>query len=162
MMFRKRKRKKRKENVNLLLLAACAGAVFYALNQHSAYVKANTENQQVKAAQDVLKQQIAEKDATIEALNKQIDDFNKSGASGEGDMVYEVIDGGMYFRTEPTTGSDTTTYNGNSQAFTGEKYRVIEVVDDLVSTEEKKWAKIDNDVYFCVESYGEIWAKKVN
>ena len=149
--------------VNLLLLAACAGAVFYALNQHNAYVKANTENQQIKAAQDTLKQQIAEKDALIENLNKQIEEKGKSG-SGEGDLVYVIVDGGMYFRKEPTSDAEKVTYNNSSQALTGEEYHVIEVVNDKdIKTEPiPQWAKIADGVYFCIGTEDDVWAEKAD
>jgi len=149
--------------VNLLLLAACAGAVFYALNQHNAYVKANTENQQIKAAQDTLKQQIAEKDAMIENLNKQIEEKGKSG-SGEGDLVYVIVDGGMYFRKEPTSDAEKVTYNNSSQALTGEEYHVIEVVNDKdIKTEPiPQWAKIADGVYFCIGTEDDVWAEKAD
>lgn len=149
--------------VNLLLLAACAGAVFYALNQHNAYVKANTENQQIKAAQDTLKQQIAEKDALIENLNKQIEEKGKS-SSGEGDLVYVIVDGGMYFRKEPTSDAEKVTYNNSSQALTGEEYHVIEVVNDKdIKTEPiPQWAKIADGVYFCIGTEDDVWAEKAD
>ena len=148
--------------VNLLLLAACAGAVFYALNQHNAYVKANTENQQIKAAQDVLKQQIAEKDATIEALNKQIEDSSKStvvGAAG----TYKIGDGAITFRVSPTRDADKTTYDGEEYAYPGEEFPVQEVVRDTdPKYSDFTWAKIADNVYFCLGTADDVWAEKIN
>ncbi|MBQ2583401.1 MAG: hypothetical protein II577_05830 [Erysipelotrichaceae bacterium] len=146
--------------VNLLLLAACAGAVFYALNQHSAYVKANTENQQVKAAQEVLKQQIAEKDATIEALNKQIEDSSKAPVTGAAG-TYKIGDGAITFRVSPSREADKTTYDGEEYAYPGEEFPVMEVVkgtDDSTYS----WAKVADNVYFCLGTADDVWAEKIN
>lgn len=161
-------RKKKKGNgllifsliVNLLLLAACAGAVFYALNQHSAYVKANTENQQIKASQDVLKQQIAEKDALIEELNKQIDDSSKSTPTGAAG-TYKIGDGAITFRVAPSREAAKATYQGEGYAYPGEEFPVMEVVkgtDDADYT----WAKVAENVYFCLGTADDVWAEKIS
>jgi cell division protein FtsB len=145
-----------------LLLAALAGSVFYALKQHEAYVKANTAYLQVQANEDNYKKQIAEQGATIEALNKQIEEMQKNdGSIGEGDIVYEITDGGMRFRVEPTSDAELTTYNGYSQVETGEKYRVLEVVNDKDLGDQYTWAKLADNVYFCLGE-DEEWVKRIS
>lgn len=164
----KRKPAKKKGNgllifsliVNLLLLAACAGAVFYALNQHSAYVKANTENQQMKAAQDTLKQQIAEKDALIENLNKQIEDSSKSTVTGAAG-TYKIGDGAITFRVAPSREANKATYQGEEYAYPGEEFPVMEVVKGTDDA-DYSWAKIAENVYFCLGTADDPWAEKVN
>jgi hypothetical protein len=151
--------------INFILLAACIGAIVYALNQHKAYVKANTENQQITASQEVLKQQINERDQTIEQLNKQIEDLQKakeSTASGK----YRIVDGPVTFRSTPTKNTDpsnATTYQGKSEASDGDEYDVIEVVEDKDLHDQLYWAKVDDNVYFCIGNQkDDIWAKKVD
>ncbi len=145
-----------------LLLAALAGSVFYALKQHEAYVKANTAYLQVQANEDNYKKQIAEQGATIEALNKQIEEMQKNdGSIGEGNIVYEITDGGMRFRVEPTSDAELTTYNGYSQVETGEKYRVLEVVNDKDLGDQYTWAKLADNVYFCLGE-DEEWVKRIS
>lgn len=148
--------------INFILLAACIGAIVYALNQHKAYVKANTENQQITASQEVLKQQINERDQTIEQLNKQIEDLQKakeSTASGK----YRIVDGPVTFRKQPTSDADKATYNGQGQANDDETYTVLEIVEDKDLGDELYWAKIDDNVYFCIGNQkDDIWAKKVD
>ena len=144
-----------------LLLALCAGALFYGLKQHQAYVKVNTEYLQLQANEENYKRQISEKDVQIQTLTKQIEDLKSGGANGEGTLIYEIVDGGMYFRTEPTSDATKVTYNGKETADTGEKYRVIEVVDDK-DVSGLTWAKVAENVYFCLGSSEDVWAKKVD
>ena len=144
-----------------LLMALLAGAGFYALKQHQAYVKANTAYLQMQANEANYKKQIADQQATIENLNKQIEEL-KNSAKGEGNIVYEIIDGPISFRTGPSRDSDETTYNGKDVASNGEKYKVIEVVADEDPDEDLKWAKVAENVYFCIGTSEEDWAKKTN
>ncbi len=146
-----------------LLLACCGGAAFYAYKQHEAYVKANTAYLQMQANEENYKKQIADQAATIETLSKQIEEMQKNDdAMGEGKLIYEIVDGGMYFRKEPTSDAELTTYNGASTAENGEKYKVIEVVNDKDYGDKYKWAKIADEVYFCLGTEDEVWAKEVN
>ena len=143
-----------------LLLACVAGAAFYAYKQHEAYVKANTAYLQMQANEENYKKQINDLSSTIEALNKQIEELqDDSDAMGEGKLIYEVVDGGMYFRKEPTSDAELTTFNGASTAENGEKYRVIEVVNDKDYGDKYTWAKIADEVYFCLGTKDEVWAK---
>ena len=167
----KPRKKKKKANGALivcliiicLLLLSCAFAAFYAYKQHQAYVKANTAYIQMQANEENYKKQIAELNANIEELNKKIEDLkNESEAMGDGNLIYEVIDGGMYFRKEPTSDAELTTFNGASTAENGERYRVIEVVNDKDYGDRYKWAKIADEVYFCLGSEDDVWAQKVD
>lgn len=164
-------RPKRKKNsamimsliVNLLLLLICAAMLVYAINQHKAYVKANTEYQQLQASQEAYKQQIADKDKTIETLSKQIEDLqnkNKATAGGK----YRIVDGPVTFRTSPTKDPDNdTTYNGKSTAVDGEEFNVLEIVEDKDLGDQLYWAKVAENVYFCIGNQDdEVWAKKVD
>lgn len=150
--------------INFILLAACVGAIIYALNQHKAYVKANTDYQQIQASQEVLKQQINERDLTIDTLSKQIEDLQKAKESATG--KYRIVDGPVTFRSTPTKNenpSNATTYQGKSSAEDGDEYDVIEIVEDKVLHDELYWAKVADDVYFCIGNQkDEIWAKKVD
>lgn len=151
--------------INFILLAACVGAIIYALNQHKAYVKANTDYQQIQASQEVLKQQINERDLTIDTLTKQIEDLQKAKESG-GAGKYRIVDGPITFRSTPTKNDDpsnATTYQGKSEASDGDEYDVIEVVEDKDLHDQLYWAKVADDVYFCIGNQkDEIWAKKVD
>ena len=146
--------------LNFILLAALAAAIFYALSQHKAYVKANTDYQQVLANQETYKQQIASKDAEIEALNKQIEDLKKAQTAGESGE-YEVVDGHIQFRKGPSKETEPTSYKGQEYAETGDKYTVLEVVKGK-DDPSLKWAKVADDVYFCIGTSDDVWAKKVD
>ena len=144
--------------LNFLLLAALAAAIFYALSQHKAYVKANTDYQQVLANQETYKQQIASKDAEIEALNKQIEDLKKAQSAGG---KYTVVDGPISFRKEPSREAAETTFNGNEYAQNDDTFDVIEIVKGQDDS-SYKWAKVADDVYFCIGTSDDVWAKKVD
>ena len=147
----------------VVLLATTIGCLIYGIKQHSAYVKVNTENVQLKANEDAYKRQIAEKDATIEELTKQINNSSSSSSNSgntDGNIIYEVTDGPLHFRVAPTSDADYTTYNGNDLANNGEKFRVIEVVKDRDLGDQLKWAKIADNIYFLIEDNGNVYAKK--
>ena len=144
--------------LNFLLLAACAGAIFYALSQHKAYVKANTEYQQLLASQEAFKSQITAKDAEIENLNKQIETLKKAA---EGGGEYVVIDGPMYFRVSPSTEADKTTYKGSETAENDEIFKVLEIVK-ATDDPDYKFAKLADNVYFCIGKSDEKWAVPVD
>ena len=163
-------KKKKKGNAPLIicfviifiLLGLCAGAAIYAIKQRQAYVKVNTQYLQVLANEEAYKKQIAEKDATIEALNKQIEALQNAGSQGgEGKLVYEITDGPITFRKEPTSDAEKTTFNGKGQAETGEKFNVIEVVADKDVKDGPSWAKVADNIYFCIGE-NSAWAKQVN
>lgn len=165
-----RPKKKRKTNTPLiicliviaLLLAACVGSLFYALKQHQALVKTKTEYLQVQANEENYKRQLQEKDETINNLTKQIEELkNANNKGGTGTLIYEIVDGGMYFRKEPTSDAEKTTFNGAEQCLTGEKYNVIEVVDDK-DVAGIKWAKLADNVYFCLGTAEETWARQAS
>ena len=141
-----------------LLLAALAGVGFYALKQHQAYVKANTAYLQMQANENNYKTQIADQATTIETLNKQIEEI-KSNVKGEGNIIYEVVDGPISFRKSASREADTTTYNGNEYAVNGDKFKVIEVVKGT-DDPDYSWAKVADGVYFCIGTSSEAWAKK--
>lgn len=147
----------------IILLATSIGSIIYGLKQHSNYVKANTENVQLRANEENYKSQINEKDATIAALTEQLNNRSSSDSStpaGQGDTVYEIVDGPLHFRNEPTTDADEVSYNGKSLAENGEKFKVIEIVNDKDLGGSLKWAKVADNVYFCVEDNGNVYAKK--
>ena len=144
--------------VMLLLLATCVGSLLYAYSQHKAYVNVNTKYNQILANQDAYKQQIAEKDALIENLYKQIEDIRNTSNPYVG--VYEVVDGPISFRTSAQKSEDnTTTYNSNDTAENGERFSVIEVTRDF---EGYYWAKLADNVYFCIGTSDDVWARKVD
>ena len=145
--------------LNFLLLAACAGAIFYALSQHKAYVKANTEYQQLLASQESYKQQITAKDAEIESLNKQIEDLKKAAETGSGEYV--IIDGPITFRVSPSKNAESTTYKGEETANDDEIFKVLEVVKGTDDS-DYKWAKVADNIYFCIGTSDDKWAKPVN
>ncbi|MBR4461946.1 MAG: hypothetical protein IKS51_05135 [Erysipelotrichaceae bacterium] len=155
----------------LLLLATSVAAVYYAYKQHQAYVTANASYLQLQANENNYKKQIADKDAQIADLNKQIEELKSSSSSSSpsssdsssatGTLIYKVVDGPLSFRKAPGMDADLTTYNGNSKAENGTQFQVMEIIDDEYE-ETRKWAKINDEVYFCIGFMGEVWAEKVN
>ena len=144
----------------LLLLATSVAAVFYAYKQHQAYVNANTSYLQLQANENAYKKQIADKDAQIADLTKQIEELKEANsATPAGSLIYEVVDGPLSFRKAPGMDAELTTYNGNEKANTGQKFQVMEIIDDE-SEETRQWAKINDEVYFCIGYMGEVWAKE--
>ena len=151
----------------VVLLATTIGALIYGVKQHNQYVKVNTENVQLKANEDSYKKQIAEKDATIASLTEQINNQSHtsgggSGTNPKGNLVYKIVDGPMHFRVSPTSDADTTTYNGATLANNGEEFNVIEIVNDKDLGDKVKWAKLADNVYFCVDDNGNVYAKPAN
>ncbi len=145
-----------------LLLISSLGAAWYAYKQHQEYVKANTENLQLKANVENYEKQISERDAQIADLKQQLEEKNSKPAAGDGDLIYEVVDGPMYFRKEPTSDADRVKYEGAETAENGDRFMVIEVVNDKDLGDEYQWAKIAEDVYFCLGTKDDVWAKKVD
>ena len=142
-----------------LLLLASIGAILFALKQRNAYVEANTKYMQLQANQEAFQKQIAEKDAKIAELEKEIEEL-KAKPSTKG-VVYEITDGPISFRKSAGVDGELTTYDGQEYAQNGEKYTVLEVIDDP-SDEGRRWAKIDDNVYFCIGYLDAIWAKESN
>ena len=150
----------------LLLLATSVAAVYYAYKQHQAYINANTSYLQLQANENAYKKQIADKDAQIADLTKQIEELKKSDSSSSssdatGTLVYKVVDGPLSFRKAPGMDAELTTYNGNEKAENGSKFQVIEIIDDEAEA-TRKWAKISDEVYFCIGYLGEVWAEEVH
>ena len=143
-----------------LLLATAGAAVYYALKQRTAYQDANTKYLQLQANQEAFQKQLAEKDALIEELNKQIEELKNATPAVTGSR-YVVTDGPLTFRVTPTFDSETTTYEGKSSAQNGETYTVLEVIDDQYD-EGRRWAKIAEDVYFQIGYMDAVWAEPVN
>jgi flagellar basal body-associated protein FliL len=164
-----RPKKKRKGNTPMiiclvlivLLLAGCIGSLVYALKQHQALVKTKTEYLQVQANEENYKRQIQEKDETISALTKQIEELKEANKKGEGNMVYVVVDGPISFRVKPDSNSDATTYKNESYAYNDEQFNVIEVVAGE-NDSSYSWAKIAENVYFCLGTADDVWAKKAD
>ena len=149
-----------------VLLATTIGALIYGVKQHNQYVKVNTENVQLKANEDSYKKQIAEKDATIASLTEQINNQSQGGGSSSGTnpagkLVYKIVDGPMHFRVSPTSDADTTTYNGATLANNGEQFNVIEIVNDKDLGDQYTWAKLADNVYFCLGE-DEEWVKRIS
>ena len=141
-----------------LLLLTSIGAIIYALKQRNSYVEANTKYLQLQANQEEYQKQIAEKDAKIEELRKEIEELkSKPAVSG---TVFEIIDGPITFRKTPGVDGETTSYKGKEQAENGETYTVLEVIEDE-NDEGRKWAKISDNVYFCIGYWDSIWAEEV-
>ena len=163
-----RPKKKRKGNTPMivclvlivLLLAGCIGSLVYALKEHKALVKVKTEYLQVQANEENYKRQIQEKDETINALTMQIEELKNANKKGEGNLIYEVVDGPLTFRTKASKSGDATTYKDESYAYNGEKFNVIEVVPGEDDS-SYSWAKVTDSVYFCIGSEDDVWAKKV-
>ena len=143
-----------------LLLLALAGSIFYGLNQHQAYVKANTAYLQMQANEANYKKQIADQATTIETLSKELEEA-KNPKKGEGNIVYEITDGPISFRNEPSRDGEIVSYNGSELAGNGEKYNVIEVVKGT-DDPDYSWAKVADNVYFCLGTADDVWAKKVD
>lgn len=142
-----------------LLLLTSIGAIIFALRQRSAYVEANTKYLQLQANQEAFQKQIAEKDEEIAKLQQEIEDLkSKPSASGS---TYLIVDGPISFRKQPSVDGESTTYNGQDYAENGEEYKVIEIIDDQVDP-GRRWAKISDDVYFCIGYFDSIWAKESN
>ena len=142
-----------------LLFLASIGAIAFALKQRNAYVEANTKYMQLQANQEAFQKQIAEKDQQIADLQKEIEDLkNKKTAEG---TTYVIVDGPIMFRESPSVDGEGTTYNGQGNALNGEEYKVLEIIDDPVDT-GRKWAKVDDGVYFCIGYLDSVWAKESN
>ncbi len=134
-----------------VLLAACAGAAVYALRQHKAYVEVNTEYQKLAAKQSNFDKQLAEKDAQIAELNKQIEALKQNGggssSSGtQGGTVYVVTDGPISFRSSPNKTDNFIEYQGKDKLENGEKFTALEVVKGQ-DDPEYSYAKIAEGVY---------------
>ena len=142
-----------------LLLLTSIGAILYALKQRNSYVEANTKYLQLQANQEEYQKQIAEKDAKIAELNKEIEEL-KAKPSSKG-TVYEITEGPISFRKTPSVDGESTTYEGNEYAENGEKYTVLEVIDDE-NDEGRRWAKISDNVYFCIGYWDSIWAEEAD
>ncbi|MBQ3296042.1 MAG: hypothetical protein IJH00_06155 [Erysipelotrichaceae bacterium] len=149
-----------------VLLATTIGALIYGVKQHNQYVKVNTENVQLKANEERYKKDIADKDATIASLTEQINNQGQSSGGGNtpslGKLVYKIVDGPLHFRVSPTSDADATTYNGASLANNGEEYNVFEIVNDKDLGSQVKWAKLADNIYFCVDDNGNVYAKPAN
>lgn len=164
--------KKRHSNLSLilclivifLLLATSAAAVYYAYKQHEAYVKANTSFLQMQANENSYKKQIADKDAQIADLNKQIEELKSSSSSSSeatGKLKFKIVDGPISFRVAPGVDAESTEFNGKTKAENGETYQVEEIIEDQYD-EGRKWAKINDSVYFCIGYQDSVWAEKVD
>ena len=149
----------------VILLATTVGSLIYGLKQHSNYVKVNTENVELRANLDSYKNQLDEKDRTIEALSEQLNNKQTTPEpsnvpSGQGTLVYEITNGPLTFRKVNTSDGEAITYKGKEKAQNGEKYNVLEVVNDRDLGDKLKWAKLEENVYFLIEDNGNIYAKK--
>ena len=160
-------KKKKKGGVNvflivlvILFLACAVAAGLFAYKEHSAYVTAQANYQQLLANETAYKQQIAEKDNQIASLQAQLEQKQEEEANA---TVYTVTsDGdGARYRKGPGTSYDKTSYNGDDAVYSGEELTVLEIVDDS-SLSNTKWAKVADSVYFCIEYEGEVWAKAAN
>ena len=163
----KKTTKKRKTNKTILfcliliglLMITTLASLLYAFKQKNAYSKVNASYNQLLAAKDAFEKEKEEQNQIIADLKKQIEDLSKSTIASEG--IYEVIDGPISFRTAPSRDGDFTTYNGLSEASNGEQYKAIEVVrgeDDPDYT----WIKVADNIYFCLGTSDDMWAKKVD
>ena len=141
-----------------LLLLTAAAAIFYALKQRSAYQDANTKYLQLQANQEAFQKQLAEKDAMIEDLNRQIEELQKKKEEG---TEYVIVDGPITFRLTPSVDGESTTFEGKSSAENGDTYKVLEVIEDKNDV-GRKWAKVADDVYFCIGYLDSVWAKESN
>ena len=151
-----------------VLLVASIASIFYAMKQHEAYVKANTNYLQLQAKEDSYKKQLEEKDATIAELNRQLEEKQSntpspSDTSGNtGGIDYIVVDGPLHFFLSPSNDADYTTYNGKQTLENGEHFSVISVVDDADNNDNFYWVKLADNVYVRTGMDDSIWAKKAN
>lgn len=144
-----------------ILLAACIGAAIFALNQHKAYVKVNTEYQQLLSNQNTYKDQLAQKDAIIADLNKQLEEYSKNKPSSDS-LVYVVTDGPLSFRKAPVHEEpDFISYQGAESLEDGERFTALEIVTGT-DDPEYTYAKIADGVYICLGTPDEPWAKKAD
>ena len=145
-----------------LLLITTVASLIYAFKQYSAYVKANTSYLQVLANEETYKKQLAEKDATIEALNRQIEENAGRKEETAGTMTYEITDGPVVFRKKPTRDrDDDTLFNNKHEANNGEKFQVLEVVKGT-DDPDYSYARVGDNIYFCIGNSEETYARKVN
>ncbi len=160
--------RKRKANASIvlcliiiaLLMLSLAGSLYFVVKYRKAFVTANTEKTQLQNNEANYKKQIEDQLATIELLNRKIEELSSS-SKGSGTLKYEILDGGMRFRKKPNGDADQTTFNGASQVETGEIYNILEVVKDEDPEEESIWGKLADDVYFCLDDGSGTWTKKV-
>ena len=145
-----------------LLLLTSAAAVFYALRQRKAYKDTYAEYMQLKADKETYNSELQKKQDTIDELQKQIEELKKTPANT--DLSYIIVSGPISFRVAPSVDAEGTTYEGRSNANDGEVYNVLEIVDDPNENPEleRKWAKIADNVYFCIGIKGSVWAKENN
>ena len=140
-----------------VLLATTVAAIIYAMQQHNAYVDVNTKYQQLQPL-------VTEKDNEITTLKTQITALEQQLAEKQKEVsnektVYVITDGPIRFRSTPNRDGDYTKYNGEEYAWDDEEFEVIQVVtgnDDNSYT----WAKIADDVYFCLGTSDDVWASK--
>ena len=155
--------------VIFLLLATSVAAVYYGYKEHQAYMKANTSFLQMQANENAYKKQIEDKDAQIADLNRQIEELKSSSSSSDsssdssatGKLKYKIVDGPISFKTAPDVSADLTTFDGKEKANNGEVYNVEEIIEDS-SDPGRKWAKINDSVYFCIGYLDSVWAEKTN
>lgn len=140
-----------------VLLATTVAAIIYAMQQHNAYVDVNTKYQQLQPL-------VTEKDNVIKTLENEITNLEqqlveKQKEDSNEKTVYVITDGPIRFRSTPNRDGDYTKYNGEEYAWDDEEFEVIQVVtgnDD----NEYTWAKIADDVYFCLGTKDDVWASK--
>ena len=137
----------------ILLLIAAVAAGLYALKQKKNYAALDAQYQTLVSEVNDYKTTISTLENEVNQLTDQLN-AKKQESSG---TTYEVIENGINFRKGAGTSYDKTTYNGESQAYSGDTFKVSEIVQD---SDGNKWAKIADNVYFALEYDGEAYAEK--
>lgn len=155
----KKKKKKKSGKGGLIvlliiaLLAAAAGA-FFAIKEHKDLTEANEALAQSQAQVAELQTKVNDLTSTVENLTQQIEELNKKKP------VYEVVDGPISFREEANKAGAETSYNGEDFAWDGDQFEALEVITDKDDS-SFSWIKVAENVYFCIGTEAEPWAKVV-
>lgn len=141
----------------ILLAIATAATLIYAVSQKKEVETVNTALNQAQAKIKELETKNSELANSVESLNAQIEELKHPKVT---DLYYEITDGPVTYRDAPNRDADSTEYEGYDYAANGEKFKVIEVVEDEKDS-DYTWAKIAEGVYFCLGTEDDVWASKV-
>lgn len=141
----------------ILLAMATAVAMIYAVSQSKEVDAANTALSQAQAKISELETKNSQLTNNVDELNKQIEELKHPKVT---DLYYEITDGPVTYRDAPNRNADKTEFEGYDYAANGEKFKVIEVVEDEEDS-DYTWVKIAEDVYFCLGTEDDVWASKV-
>lgn len=152
--------------VSIILFLSTLIAAFVAYTKVNDYKEINSLYLDTQVKNEELKAEITKKDEEIAKLNglinnggnKQDDNTNEPTSKD----TYVVSDGPISFRSEPSRDKENLIeYNGEEKAYNGEEFVALEVVKGTDDA-EYTYIKIAEDVYLCLGTPGEVWAKKKN